>query len=114
MSHWREPFEKQHDKRAQASLKSAQHQLYHIQWSLPSQVSFGKSLLLTCQILGRLVNTFAADEKYPVVNSDKLPIPIQMQLSYKQKKFSEFFAALLKFKLNFGHLEKKTWPSHLS
>ena len=54
-------------------------------------MSFGKSLLLTCQILGRLVNTFAADEKYPVVNSDKLPIPIQMQLSYKQKnaKLSE-------------------------
>ena len=71
-------------------------------------MSFGKSLLLTCQILGRLVNTFAADEKYPVVNSDKLPIPIQMQLSYKQKNFSEFFAALLKFKLKFEHLQKKT------
>ena len=43
---------------------------------------------MTCQILGLLFNTFATDEKYPLVNKDNLTIPIQMQLSEKQKPFS--------------------------
>ena len=34
-------------------------------------------------------------------------IPIEMQLSQKQKNFSEFLAAFLKFRLNFNHFEKK-------
>ena len=34
-------------------------------------------------------------------------IPIQMQLSEKQKHSSEFFAAILKSRLNFEHFEKK-------
>ena len=58
------------------------------------------SLLLTCQILGLLVNTLAANEKYPVLNRDDLTIPTQMQFSRKQKSFSEFFAAFFKCKLN--------------
>ena len=33
--------------------------------------------------------------------------PIQMQLSRKQKTFSEFFAAFLKSSLNFEHFQKK-------
>ena len=66
-----------------------------------------ESLLLTWQILGLLVNTLAADEKYPVLNRDNLTIPIQMQLSEKQKKFSEFFAAFLKRILNFEHFASK-------
>ena len=104
-SRFREPFDKQHGKRAQALLKSASQHLYHIHWSLPSQLSWKKSLLLTCQILGLLVNTLAADEKYPVVNRDNLTIPIQMQLSQKQKSFSQFFGAFFKFSLNFEHFE---------
>ena len=68
------------------------------------------SLLLTCQILGLLVNTLAADEKYPVLNRDNLTIPIQTQLSQKQKTFSQFFAAFLKFRLNFEYFETKYAP----
>ena len=71
-------------------LKSASQHLYHIHWSLPSQLSWKTSLLLTCQILGLLVNTLAADEKYPVLNRDNLTIPIEMQLSQKQKVFLNF------------------------
>ena len=89
----REPFNKQHAKWAEAVLKSASQHLYHIHWSLPSQLSWKKSLFLTCQILGLLVNTLAADEKYPVLNRDNLTIPIQMQLSQKQKTFSQFLGA---------------------
>ena len=59
------------------------------------------SLLLTCQILGLLVNTLADDEMYPVPNRDNLKIQIQMQLPEKEKSFSQFFAACLKSRLNF-------------
>ena len=33
-----------------------------------------------------------------------------MQLSQKEKTFSEFFTAFLKFTLNFKHFEKKDHP----
>ena len=65
-------------------------------WSLPNQSSWKKSLLLTCKILVLLVNTLAADEKYPVLNRDNLTIPIQIKLSREQKTFSHFFAPFLK------------------
>ena len=100
-------FDKQHGKRAQALLKSVSQHLYHINWSLPRQLSWNNSLLLTCQILGLLVNSFAANEKYPILNRDKLTIPIQMQSSGKEKAFSQFLAAFFKSRLIFQHLRKK-------
>ena len=54
------------------------------------------SLLLTCKILGLLVNTLAANEKYLVLHRENLTIPIQMQLSQEQKTFPKFFAVFLK------------------
>ena len=65
---------------------------------------------MTCQILGLLVKTLAANEKYPLLKRDNLTIPFQMQLSQKQKTFSEFFAAFLKFRLNFKYFETKYDP----
>ena len=106
----RGPIDEPFGKRAQARFKSASLHLYHIYRSLSSQLSWKKSLLLTCQILGLLVNTLAADEKYPVLNRDNLTIPIQMQLSQKQKTFSQFFAALSKSRLNFKDFERKDNP----
>ena len=61
------------------------------------------------QILGLLVNTLPADEKYPFPNTDNLTTPIQMQLSQKQT-FSQFFASFLKSMLNFTYFEKKDDP----
>ena len=69
-----------------------------------------KSLLLTGLILGLLVNTLAADERYPVLNRDNLMILFQMQLSQKKKTFSQFFAAFLKSRFNFEYSEKKDDP----
>ena len=69
-----------------------------------------KSLLLTCLILGLLVNTLAADERYPVLNRDNLMILFQMQLPQKKKTFSQFFAAFLKSRFNFEYFEKKDDP----
>ena len=103
----RVPFDKQHGKCAQALLKSTPQQFYHIEQWLPGELSWIKSLLLICQILGDLVNTLAAHNKYPVLNTENLMIPIWMQLSKQQTTFSEFFAAFLKSILNFGHFEKE-------
>ena len=74
---------------------------------MPSKLSWETSLLITCEILGLLVNTLAPDEKYPVLNRDNLTIPIQMQLSQKHKTFCQFFTAFLKSSINFEHFDKK-------
>ena len=87
-SRLRGPFNKEHGKRAEPLLKSASQHLYEIDLSLPSQLSSKKSLFSTCQIFGLVVNTLPVDEKYPVHNRDNLTIPIQMQLSQKQKTFA--------------------------
>ena len=106
-SHFRGCLDKQYCKRAQALLKSPSHHLDHIHRSLPRKLSRKKSLLLTCKIMGLLVNTLAADEKYFVLHRDNLTIPNQMQLSEKQKTFFSFFASFLKSAWNFEHFEKK-------
>ena len=102
-----EPSHEQHGKRAQTLLNPASQQPDHIHWSLAGKLYSKNSFLLTCQIMGLLVNTLAADEKYPVLKRDNLTIAIQMQLSQKQKRFSEFFPAFMKSRLNFDHSEKK-------
>ena len=109
-SRFRGCFHNQYGKRAETLLKSASQHLYHIHRSLPRKLSWKKSLLLTCKILGLLVNTLATDEKYPVVNRDNLTTPIQMQLFQKQNKFSEFFAAFLKSRLKLDYFGKKHDP----
>ena len=100
-------LDKQHGKRTQTLLKSPSQHLYHIHWSLARKLCSKKSLLLAWKILGLLVNTLAADEKYPVLIRYNLTIPIQMQLLQKQKRFSKCFGAFLESALNFGHCEKK-------
>ena len=109
-SRFRGSFDKQHGKRAQELLKSASQHIYQIRRRLSRKLSLKPSLLLTCQILGLLVNTLAADEKYPVLNRDNLTIPIQMQLSEKEKTFSEFLAAFLKANLNFKYFGEEYDP----
>ena len=109
-SRFRGHFEKQHRKRAEPLFKSVWQHLYHIDWSLPSQLNWKKSLFLTCQILGLLLNTLAAGERNPFLNRDNLTIPIQMKLSQKQKSFSEFFARFFKPTIIFKDFEKKYDP----
>ena len=68
-------------------------------------MSWQKYLLIARQVLGLLVNTLAADDKYPVLYGDNLTMPIQMQLSQKQKIFPQFFSRFLKSRLDFEYLE---------
>ena len=88
-------------------LKSPSQHLYHIPPSLARKLCSKKCLLLRWQILGLLVNTLAADEKYLVLYRENLTIPIQMELSQRQKTFSEFFASFFKSIWNFNHFESK-------
>ena len=62
------------------------------------------------KILKLFVNTFTINDKHYLLNRDNLTQPIQMQLSQKQKNFSEFFFAFLKPILNFTHFSKKDDP----
>ena len=107
---FRGPFNKQHGNCAQALLKSALQHIYQIHWTLSRKLIWEMSLLLSRNILLLLVNTLAANEKYPVLNRDNLKIPIQIQSSQKQNTFSDFFAAFLKFSLNFKYFETKGDP----
>ena len=73
-----------------------------------------KSLLLTWQILGLLLNTLLADEKYLVLQRNNLTIASQMQISQKQKTFSQFFAPVSKSILKFERFGKKDEPFSFS
>ena len=53
------------------------------------------------------VNILTADHKYSRLNRDNFRQPIQMQLSQKQKTFSQFVSAFLKSIFNLEHFEKK-------
>ena len=73
-----------------------------------------ENLTQPSKVLGLLVNTLTADDKFPLLNRDNFIHPIQMQLSQKQKKFAQFFSAVLKFKLNFEFSQKKDDTHSLS
>ena len=64
------------------------------------------SLLVIDKFLRPFVNTLPADEKYYLLHRDNLAQPIQMQLSQKQKTFSQFRFAFLKSILNYKHFPK--------
>ena len=65
---------------------------------------------MICKISRQFANTLSADGKYSLFNRDNLTQPIQMQLSQKEKGFSEFSAAFLKDSLNFEYFFKKDDP----
>ena len=87
-SHFTGCFKKRYGKNAEVPLNSPSQHLYHIHWSLTMKLCWKKSLLFSCQILGLLVKTLSTIWKYPVLNRKILTIPIQMQLSHKEKNFS--------------------------
>ena len=62
------------------------------------------------KILGVFVNTLTVYDKHYLLNRDNLTQTIQIQLSEKQKTFSEFCLSFLKSLLNFKHWTKKDNP----
>ena len=53
------------------------------------------SPLVLAEILGVFFKTLTADGKYPVQGCGNMHLPIQMQLSEKQKTFSRIFVPFL-------------------
>ena len=103
-------FGKQHGKRAQTLLKFTWQDLCHIYWSLWTQLTLKKSLLVRRKISWLFRNTLSVDGKYSPLNRDNLTRLIQMRLSWKQKTFSDFFSAFLKSSWNFERFLKKDDP----
>ena len=109
-SRFKGSFRKQHGKRLETLLKCQGQLLYHICCSLWRQLSYEKSLLVICKISRLFINILSADGKYSLFNRENLMQPIEMQLSQKEKTFSQFFSAFLKSSLNFEHFSKKDDP----
>ena len=65
-----------------------------------SQPVWGETLVV-------FVNKLSADGKYPVQDCENLLLPIEMQLSKKEKSFSQFFVPFLQSTSNFKHFERK-------
>ena len=106
-SRFKGSFGKQYGKRAQKLLKLPWQYLYHIYWSLWRQLTCKRSVLVTFEISSLFPNTLSANSRYSLLNRDNLMQAIQMQLSRKQKTFSEFFSAFLKASLNFNIFKEK-------
>ena len=77
-------------------------------------MSLKNSALVRSKILGLFVNTFTAEYTYSGPNMQTLTQQVQTPLSLKQKTFSGFFIAFLKFTLNGEHFQKKGESSSLS
>ena len=77
-------------------------------------MSWKKSALVRSKILGLFVNTFTAEYTYSRRNMQTLTQQVQTPISLKQKTFSGFFIALLKFTWNGEDFEKKGESSSLS
>ena len=106
-SRFRRHYSKQHGKRFQTLLQYARQQCYHIYWSVLKKLTWKHSLLVICNILGLFVSIMTADDKYFLLNRDNSTQSIQMQLSRKQKTFSDLFFQVFKSRLNFEHFRAK-------
>ena len=77
-------------------------------------MSWKKSALVRSKILGLFINTLTAEYMYSRRNMQTFRQHIQTSLSLKQKSFSRFFIAFLKYTGNREHFQKKEESSSLS
>ena len=89
-------------------LKSAERYFYPSFSSVWVNLSSKKSFLVRSEILGLLVTKFTGTYKYSRSNTDKVPLPVQMQLSETLGTFSGIFIPFFKSALNFEHFPKKS------
>ena len=92
---FRTDFGSQHVKASQLLWKSPWEHFHHVLLSFSAKLIWNMSPLVLGEILEMFVNTLATDDMYPVQGCENLKLPIQMQLSVKQKIFSEFFIPFL-------------------
>ena len=75
--------------------------------SVLSQIESEKVKSVKSVILGLLANTLTANYEHSRSTIENLPLPFQMEISEKAKKFFEFFIAFSESALNFQHFEKR-------
>ena len=66
-------------------------------------IELQKSLLDTWKFFTPFLKIWTANDKYSLISKDKWMETIQMHLSQKQNKFSQFFSAFFESELNFEH-----------
>ena len=67
------------------------------------------SQLVLGELLAVFVNTLTTDGKYSVRDCENLQLPIEMKLSEKRKRFSEFFVRFHQSTSNIKHIEKEDY-----
>ena len=108
----RTPFANERVNGFQTLLKSARHHYYPLFTSIRGKLSCKKSSLVWCEILKLFVNVWTADDNYSGSNMKNLRQQFQTPLSQKQKSYSGFFIAFLKYAWNLEHFQKKDeYPS---
>ena len=98
----------------QTLLKSAWHYYYPIFPWIWDKLSWKRSALVRSTILGLFVNTLTAEYTYSCRNIQTLTQQVHTPLSLKQKTFSRFFIASLKYTWHGEHFQKKGESSSLS
>ena len=78
------------------------------------KLSWKKSALVICKLLGLFVNSLTAEYMYSGRNMQTFTQQVQTPLSLKQNIFSWFFNAFLKSTWNGKHFQKKGESSSLS
>ena len=135
-SRFRAPFDNEHPRVSQTLLKSRGQPFHYIFSWLRGKLNCKMSVPVTSEILGLFLNTLTAMKSILFIitrsfsnqfrcnyqrkkkcyidfllhfrEAERLLQPIQMQLSKRQKTFSQFFAAFLKSISNFELLKEKT------
>ena len=100
-------FGSQHVKASQMLEESPWERFYHVFSSFSGKLIRKMSPEVSGKMLAFSVNTLTSDGKYPVQGCENLQLPIQMQLSEKQKTFSEFFMLFVESISKFKHFEEK-------
>ena len=104
---FRTGFASQYVKASQLLAKSPRECFCHVPLSFSGELIWNIPPLVLGEILGMFVNTLTADGMYPVQGCENFQLAIQMQLSEKQKNFSQFFDAFVESSSNFKYFEKK-------
>ena len=104
---FRTPFANERVNGFQTLPKSARHHYYPLFSSIRGKLSWKKSPSVWYEILRLFVNALTADDKYSGSNMQKFPQQFHTPLSQKQKTFSGFFIAFLKYTWNLEHFQKK-------
>ena len=82
---------------------------YHVFLSFLGKLILKMSQLVLGELLAVFVNTLTTDGKYSVQDCQNLQLPIEMKLSEKRKRFSQFFVRFHQSTSNIKHIEKEDY-----